>query len=390
MIVVLRPAARVAPAVDGSSLYGRCHAFRSATLNSVQARQRTRAHIVRAAFGPMGISLQTGDREGTVRAEATSRPRIKRGISLAVRASLLLAVAAAVAVVLLLLGSNRAEAATMGSDRAQAAAAPLPGISPVLGARTAAAGVPTGVGGTLTPVTTALGQTVHPVVPQVKGALTPVRQTLGSVAQQVRRATTPATTPVRQTVDRLVPPATGATAPVRQALAPVVQQVNPMPRALPLPLTRSVWPPAPIRLLGGSAHGLVVSGPAREVQAAAGPGSSGPGGPIGPLDLTGSSTSSAGPASAAVDLHVTGALERALAAELPSRTHDRSQSPASPWPFGAVPTPQGSGGAGSGSAGLSAFLPGRLLAVCFLTFMIGLLLLWSPGRHRPKPEVFPA
>jgi hypothetical protein len=378
VIVVSRRSAPAAPAVDGSSLDGPVDPVRSTILNGVQSLVLKNEPTSLTALAPIGVAVPGANREDMVPLVPASRRQTKRGVILAVRAALMLTAAAAVAAVLLLLGSHRAEAATPHPDRARAATLHT-GNSPVPGPRGGPA-----VGRTPTPVTTAVRQMVRPVVPQVNRALTPVRQTLGPVVQQVTRTTTPATTPVRKTLDRLVPKVTGATAPAEQTLGRVVQNVTPTRGALPPPAARSGSRPAPIGSSNGSAHGAVGPGPASEIQPGATRGSS-----VLPGE-TGLFASAARSTPPSIDSRIATGLARSLAAELASGTHDSSQLPASPWPVGTVPSPQGSGGPVNGSSGLSAFVPGRFLTVCFLTLMIGLLLMWSPGRHRPKPEVSPA
>jgi hypothetical protein len=289
------------------------------------------------------------------------------GVRMAVRVAFLIGSALAVAVVVALLSSHRAEAAT---PAAQGSLAGSPG--PV-----------TGLPGTTKvpprhPLATALTQ--------IAPATAPVRQTLRPVVEQIA----PATAPVRHTLRPVVGQIAPATAPVRQTLRPIVQQVPPattasrghaappafQPEGL-TPAGRSGMGPGLIEVPSATARTAGDLGSAARTQSVVAPGAS---------------VLSTGSGSPTLDGRGTKTLGSSLDAPGPAASPGGPGLPASPWQSGggAVPAPTGSGGGGHLSGGLSSLLASRALVLGLVVAIVGLIALWSAGRPAPRPEVSPA
>jgi hypothetical protein len=271
------------------------------------------------------------------------------GVRMAVRVAFLIGSALAVAVVVALLSSHRAEAAT---PAAQGSLAGSPG-----------------------PVTGLPGTTK-----------VPPRHPLATALTQIA----PATAPVRQTLRPVVEQIAPATAPVRQTLMPIVQQVPPattasrghaappafQPEGL-TPAGRSGMGPGLIEVPSATARTAGDLGSAARTQSVVAPGAS---------------VLSTGSGSPTLDVRGTKTLGSSLDAPGPAASPGGPGLPASPWPSGggAVPAPTGSGGSGHLSGGLSSLLASRSLVLGLVVAIVGLIALWSAGRPAPRPEVSPA
>jgi hypothetical protein len=271
------------------------------------------------------------------------------GVRMAVRVAFLIGSALAVAVVVALLSSHRAEAAT---PAAQGSLAGSPG-----------------------PVTGLPGTTK-----------VPPRHPLATALTQIA----PATAPVRQTLRPVVEQIAPATAPVRQTLRPIVQQVPPAttasrghaaPRAFQpeglTPAGRSGMGPGLIEVPSATARTAGDLGSAARTQSVVAPGAS---------------VLSTGSGSPTLDGRGTKTLGSSLDAPGPAASPGGPGLPASPWQSGggAVPAPTGSGGGGHLSGGLSSLLASRSLVLGLVVAIVGLIALWSAGRPAPRPEVSPA
>ncbi len=271
------------------------------------------------------------------------------GVRMAVRVAFLIGSALAVAVVVALLSSHRAEAAT---PAAQGSLAGSPG-----------------------PVTGLPGTTK-----------VPPRHPLATALTQIA----PATAPVRHTLRPVVGQIAPATAPVRQTLRPIVQQVPPVttasrghaapPAFQPEGLTpagRSGMGPGLIEVPSATARTAGDLGSAARTQSVVAPGAS---------------VLSTGSGSSTLDGRGTKTLGSSLDAPGPAASPGGPGLPASPWPSGggAVPAPTGSGGGGHLSGGLSSLLASRSLVLGLVVAIVGLIALWSAGRPAPRPEVSPA
>jgi hypothetical protein len=271
------------------------------------------------------------------------------GVRMAVRVAFLIGSALAVAVVVALLSSHRAEAAT---PAAQGSLAGSPG-----------------------PVTGLPGTTK-----------VPPRHPLATALTQIA----PATAPVRQTLRPVVEQIAPATAPVRQTLMPIVQQVPPattasrghaappafQPEGL-TPAGRSGMGPGLIEVPSATARTAGDLGSAARTQSVVAPGAS---------------VLSTGSGSPTLDGRGTKTLGSSLDAPGPAASPGGPGLPASPWQSGggAVPAPTGSGGGGHLSGGLSSLLASRALVLGLVVAIVGLIALWSAGRPAPRPEVSPA
>jgi hypothetical protein len=299
------------------------------------------------------------------RALPSSGLRLSRSARLAVRVTLFLVGLVAAAILVVVLGSHRAEAAARPVEK------PVPGAVPGSAARVAPGAVRTSTaspaqvrrtfrsevrGGTgpLAPATQAL----RPIVRQVSPAATSVTQTLRPLVGQVSPVTTSVTMPVGQALRHIVPQGRGA-------LSPLAQILGTVPRYVAQP-NRPVAAPAPI----SGTYASVRPGPTTSRPPAAASG--GPTITDPPILSTGSHLS-------ALDSRGT-------------RPHAGSRLPTASVPLGAVPapTPGGSSGAGHGATGLLASLLARWRSLGLLMFIVGLIALWSAGRPAPRPEVSPA